>query len=309
MIRSLPAAGRLKSYRKNRSSAGDRVFIFVDCFLLLLFFMLCMYPFYYVFIYSLSNPQEAQKGIYLIPVGLTFTNYIQVFQLQGIFSAAMVSFLRTVIGTVITVACSSFFAYLATKQEMYFRKLIYRFIVVTMYFNSGLIPWYLAMKMYHLNNSFLIYVIPSALSAYYVVLLKTFIEQIPASLEESAKLDGAGYLTIFWRVIFPLSAPILATIAVFAAVGQWNSWFDNYILVSSDSLKTLQLVLYDYLNQASSIAQSTDINDKARYINQQLTPQAIRMTITMVVTLPILFVYPFMQKYFVKGIMLGAVKG
>ncbi len=309
MVKPVPTAGRAHVRRASRSSAGDKVFNIVDSFLLFLFFVLCMYPFYYVLIYSLSNPQEAQKGVYLIPAGFTLANYVQVFELKGIFQSAMVSFLRTIGGTVITVACSSFFAYLVTKQEMYLRKTIYRFLVVTMYFNSGLIPWYLTMKLYHLNNNFLLYIIPSALSAYYVVLLKTFIEQIPPSLEESAKLDGAGYFRIFCRIVFPLAGPILATIAVFASVSQWNNWFDNYILVTNENLKTLQLVLYEYLNQASSIAQSTDINDKARYATQQLTPQAIRMTITMVVTLPILFVYPFLQKYFVKGIMLGAVKG
>lgn len=306
---NISASARAGHWSRRRLTAGDMAFHVVNGLFLFLFFLICVYPFYYMLIYSISNPQQAEKGIYLLPRSLTLINYIHVFQLQGILSAAWVSVMRTVLGTVITVGCSSFFAYLVTKQEMYFRRFIYRFLVITMYFNSGLIPWYLTMKTYHLNNSFLVYIIPGALSAYYVVLLKTFIEQLPPSLEESAKLDGAGYYTIFARIIFPLSKPILATIAIFASVGQWNSWFDNYILVSSEKLKTLQLVLYDYLNQASAIAQSTDIHDKAKAAVGQLTPEAVRMTITMVVTLPILFVYPFMQKYFVKGIMLGAVKG
>lgn len=291
------------------NSLSDKVFNVVDCILLFLFFLICIYPFYYVLIYSLSTPSLANKGITFLPAGFTFYNYACVFKLEGVFSAFVVSVLRTVIGTAITIVCCSLFAYLVSKRIMYFRKFIYRFLVVTMYFNSGLIPWYLAMKYYHLDNNFLLYVVPTAVSAYYIVLLKTFIEQLPPSLEESAKLDGAGYLRIFWSIILPLSKPIVATIAVFSAVGQWNSWFDNYILVQNDSLNTLQLILYNYLNQANTIANSTSIEDKARGIATVMTPQSIRMTITMVVTLPIMLVYPFMQRYFVKGIMLGAVKG
>lgn len=292
-----------------KQSALDRVFNVINCLILFLFFIICIYPFYYVLIYSFSNPALSQKGISLFPVGITLSNYVRVFQLSGILSAAAISVLRTVIGTAITIICCSFFAYLVSKEIMYFRKVIYRFLVITMYFNSGLIPWYLTMRTYHLNDNFLLYIIPTAISAYYIVLLKTFIEQLPPSLEESAKLDGAGYFKIFWSIIFPLSKPIIATIAVFAAVSQWNSWFDNYILVQNEALNTLQLILYNYLNQADAIANSTSIQDKMRGITSTITPQAIRMTITMVVTLPILFVYPFMQRYFVKGIMLGAVKG
>jgi ABC-type glycerol-3-phosphate transport system permease component len=179
-----------------------------------------------------------------------------------------------------------------------------------MYFNPGLIPWYLTMKAYHLNNNFLLYIIPSAISAYYVVLLKTFFEQMSPSLEESAKLDGAGIFTVFLKIVFPLSKSIVATIAVFASLGQWNEWFSNYILVSDPKLQTLQLILYNYLNEASAIARRMMENkSNTSDVKRKITPTAIRMTITMVVTIPILFVYPFMQKYFVKGIMLGAVKG
>lgn len=163
--------------------------------------------------------------------------------LPGIPLATVVSFARTVIGTAITVMASSFFVYLITQQDMLFRKFVYRFLVITMYFSSGLIPWYLTMKAYGLQNNFLLYVVPSALSTYYVILIKTFMEQLPASLQESAMLDGAGYTKIFVSVIFPLCKPIVATIAVFAAVGQWNSWFDNYLLVTDKDLTTLQLIM------------------------------------------------------------------
>lgn len=175
-----------------------------------------------------------------------------------------------------------------------------------MYLNAGLIPWFLTMRMYHLNNNFLVYILPGAVSAFYVILIKTYIEQLPQALEESAKLDGAGYITIIMKIIFPLSMPIVATILVFASVGQWNSWFDNYILVQNKGLKTLQLVLYEYLQQANAISSdSHTLSLRAKVVS----PKSVKMTITMLVTLPILIVYPFMQRYFLKGIMMGAVKG
>ena len=294
---------------KHKLSAWDIVFYAFTFFLMILMMFLCLYPFYYVFIYSISDPSAAQKGLTFLPREVTLSNYAQVFRLEGISGALIVSVLRTVVGTSLTILCCSFFAYLVTKGNMIGRKIVYRMVVVTMYFNSGLIPWYLTMKAYQLNNTFWVYVIPTAVSAYYVVLLKTFIEQLPSSLEESARLDGAGYLRCFASIVFPLSKPIVATITVFAAVAQWNSWFDNYILVSERSLKTLQLILYDFLNQASAIASMSNSERTQGVAAIQITPEAVRMTITMVVTLPILFVYPFMQKHFVKGIMLGAVKG
>lgn len=271
--------------------------------------IVCIYPFYYILIYSLSDPVEALKGVYLLPKKLTLDNYVRISALKGILNSAVVSTLRTVIGTVVTVLCCSFLAYLVTKKEMYFRKIIYRMLVVTLYFNAGLIPWYLTMKMYHLNNNFLLYILPHAISAYYVILIKTYIEQIPPAMEESAKIDGASYPIIFLKVIFPLSMPIIATIAVFSAVSQWNTWVDNYFLVENPRLRTLQLVLYYYLSEANRIATSSARELSSGEAVKKLSPQAIKMTITMVVILPIIFVYPFLQRYFVKGIMMGAIKG
>ncbi|QTH41106.1 carbohydrate ABC transporter permease [Cohnella sp. LGH] len=269
----------------------------------------CTYPFYYILIYTISDPVKAAGGLLLLPKGLNFVNYEKLLQTPALYSTAVISIFRTVIGTIITVACCTFFSYIVTKQELYFRKFIYRFVVITLYFNAGLIPWYLTMRFMHLDNNFLLYVLPSAISGFYIVLIKTYIEQLPAALEESAMMDGAGYWTVFNKIIVPLSLPIIATIVVFAAVGQWNAWQDNYFLVSKPSLQTLQVMLYNYLNSAAAMANMnpSDLLDKSAA--HKLTPESIKMTMTMIVTLPILFVYPFMQRYFVKGIMLGAVKG
>jgi len=294
---------------KKRISKADVIFHSINYSLLTLLLIVTIYPFYYIFIYSISDSFEAQKGVYLWPAGFSLDAYESALRLRGISDAAIVSVSRTLIGTVITVLCSAFFAYLITKREMPFRKAIYRFVLITMYFNAGFIPWYLTMKAYGLQNTFLLYVLPSALVGFYIILIKTFMEQLPPSLEESAKIDGAGYFKIFTHIVFPLSMPIIATIAVFAAVGQWNTWFDNFFLVSDPKLQTLQLLLYNFLSQTSSLAGMTGEELTQTGQVKVMTPQSVQMTITMLVTLPIVVVYPFLQRFFVKGIMLGAVKG
>lgn len=274
---------------------------------LLLFMLVCLYPFYYILIYSLSDTNQVVRGITLLPRGFTLLSYARIFEISGILNATLISVLRTVAGTALTVFCCSLFAYLMTVEKFPARKAVYRFVFITMYFNAGLIPWYLLMKYLKLNNSFLLYVLPGAMNAFYIVLIKTYIEQLPRSMEESAKIDGAGYFLIYRKIIFPLCVAVVATIVVFTAVGQWNSFLDNYFLVSDKKLFVLQYLLYQYLSSASSVPSVNDIN--SGYAARALSPMTIKMTITMVVSIPIVLVYPFAQKYFVKGIMMGAIKG
>ena len=210
------------------------------------------------------------------------------------------------------VAASAFIGYLVTQQEMWGRKVWYRFIVITMYFNAGLIPWFLNMQMLGLTNTYWAYIIPGIVAPYNIILVKTYIESIPNELEESAKIDGASHIRIFAQIIWPLSKPILATIAIFGAVGNWNSFTDSLILMSSKpELYTLQHRLYIYLNQASNLSalmqSGGSVSDSA--VKSALSGKVIKYTISMVTVIPILVVYPFMQRYFEKGIMLGAVKG
>lgn len=302
----------MKKIKKSPAVIAYQIFNYT---LLILLTLICVYPFWYMLIYTLSDPSIADvKTPILLPAGFTLTNYVQIFEISGFFHALMISVLRTVIGTAATVFACSFLGYLFTKNEMPGRKFLYRALVLTMYISGGLIPTFLLIRSYGLLNNFLVYILPMMVSAYNIILIKTFIEQLPQSLEESAVIDGAGYFTVFCRIIFPLSAPIIATVAVFAAVGHWNSWFDNYIYAgNNENLKTLQYLLYNYLNQAqqmanqikNSIAGGGAIDAAATAIS----PKGVRMTITVLASLPIFAVYPFMQKFFVKGIMLGAVKG
>lgn len=291
-------------------SNAYRAFNAFNLGVLLVFTFLCLYPFYYMLIYTLSDPLESMKGIAFLPRNITLSNYDKVFRLQSIPQAALISVFRTVFGSLATLLCSSFFAYLVSKPQMYFRKIIYRGTIITMYISGGLIPTFLTISFYGLRNSLLVYLLPSLIAAYYVVLIKTFIESIPGSLEESATIDGAGIIKCWWFIIFPLSKPISATILVFAMVGHWNSWFDAHIYMSNAHLHPLSYILYKYLQESSTIAKLVaQLNKNAAFNAITLTPESVRMTITAVVTIPILIVYPFMQRFFVKGIMMGAIKG
>lgn len=280
---------------------------YVVCSILLL---ICTYPFYYILIQSFSDPDLSARNIVtLYPLGFTFKNYAEVFALRGLPLASIVSVGRTVIGTVVTLFFTSIMAYTLTKQELPARKIFYRITITSMYLNAGLIPWYIVMRNYGLKDSFLLYVLPGAVSVFSLILIKTFMEQIPPALEESALVDGAGYFTIFVKIMLPLSKPVIAAVAIFTAVGQWNSWMDNLLLINNASLNTLQYVLLQYLNQAEMIASQLELGGGAAMSGYHLSPFSLRMTVTMVVTFPVLLIYPLVQKYFVSGIMLGAVKG
>lgn len=278
-----------------------------------LFTLLCIFPFYYIFINSISSNNAVSVGkVLFYPIGIHFNNYIEIFKIKTLPQAAMVSVARTVLGTIITVISASFMGYCLTKQEYWNRKFWYRFMIATMYFSAGVIPMYLTYKFLRLVNSFGVYALPCFAQSFNMVLCKTYIESIPTSLEESAEIDGAGYIMRYVRIIMPLALPILATISIFAAVGQWNAFMDTVLYVSKTKLFTLQYTLNLYLRQANALANllKTDSTLAGEMdLSKLLTPTSVRFTITMVTVLPILVVYPFFQKYFIKGIMIGAVKG
>lgn len=294
---------------KIEKSSSRVAFEFFNYIFLTLFSFICIYPFYYIFIYSISLPEKAgQGGLYFLPKGFTLMGYQQILSQNNIWHAALVSVTRTVVGTGIAVFCTAMFSYVLTQKLLKFRKAIYRLLVMTMYVNAGIIPYYITMKAYGLKDNLLLYILPGAISAFNLVLVKTYIEQIPSSLEESASIDGAGPFRIFIRIIFPLCKPILATIAIFTAVGQWNTWFDNFLLADKPNLETLQYLLLKYISQQSA-NMATQTTNWAALSEVKMTPISIQMTVTMIVTLPVLFIYPMFQKHFAKGIMIGAVKG
>lgn len=294
---------------KTKNTPGRVVFSIFNYVIFGLLVLLCLYPLWYIFVQSLSSSNIAGKGI-LLPYKTSFVNYTIVFKLPGVFPALGVSIARVVIGTGMTVISCMMLGYLFSKREMVCRKFLYRMLTLTMYVSGGLIPCYLTFKAYGMLNTFWVYILPSMLNAYYVILIKTFVEQLPASVEESAMLDGAGTLTIFFRIIMPMSLPIMATIAVYAAVAQWNSWFDNLIYnFGNEKLTTMQYLLYQYLSEAERLAKQLAESSAETSLQNVLTPKGIKMTVTIITVVPVLLIYPFLQRYFIKGIMIGAVKG
>ena len=300
--------------KRKRYSGSDISFNIVNYLIFGLFTLICVYPFYYLIINTISaNDLSANGAINFLPKGFHVENYKQVLQLSGLGTAALVSLGRTVIGTVCTVLASAFLGFMFTQEKMWGRKFLYRFMVITMYFNAGLIPMFITMKTLHLTNTFWVYVIPAIVQPFNIILVKTYVESIPKALQEAAEIDGAGIMRIFVKIILPACTPIMATVAIFSAVGQWNSFQDTLIYITDQKLYSLQYLLYTYINQASSLAAMVKNNagtamNMAAIATQQ-TPTSIRMTVSVIVVLPILFVYPMFQRFFVKGIMIGSVKG
>lgn len=297
---------------KKYAGLGDRLFSVFNILFLGIFMVVCCVPFYYIFINTISdNSLVTANQIRIIPKGIHLENYINVFQLKGLGTAVFTSVARTVLGTFATVAGSTVVGYTISKPEFWCRKFWYRFMVVTMYFSAGMIPSYLNIRNLGLMNSFWVYIIPGIAAPYNMILVKTYIENLPQSLEEAAYIDGAGYLKRFIHVVLPLSKPIIATISIFSAVGQWNSFMDTVLYMSGGKYQTLQSMLYQYLNHTQRLADliKSGVEVNSSMIESSYNILSVRYTVASITILPILFVYPFFQRYFTKGIMIGAIKG
>lgn len=306
----------MKNLRQKRKPlhGKDVTFQIINYLLFGLFTIICIYPFYYLVINTISaNDLSAGGEINLIPRGIHFENYKNLLELKGLGPAALISFAKMIIGTTLTVIGSAFLGFMFTQERMWKRRFWYRFVVITMYFNAGLIPLFITMKNLHLTNTFWVYVIPTIVQPFNIILVKTYVESLPKALQEAAEIDGAGIFKIFCRIILPTCTPILATVAIFSAVNQWNSYQDTLIYITDQKLYSLQYLLYIYINQANSLASmiknSSGAALSSAFIATQQTGTSIRMTVSVIVVLPILFIYPMFQRFFVKGIMIGSVKG
>ena len=299
----------------DRLSPGDRVVSVVTYIVYAIFAFVCAYPFYYIIINSISANNLSERGKVLFwPMEVHFKNYSRMVSIPGLLDAAKISVLRTLVGTVLTVLTASFLGYMFTRETMWKRKLWFRFVAVTMYFNAGIIPWVICMRNLGLNNNFWGYIFPMVVQPFYIILCKTYCESLPKELQDAAEIDGAGTLRLFLSIILPVIKPILATIAIFAAVNQWNAFQDNLLLMpNKPELNTLQYKLFQYISQASSLKQlvsnTTNSNAVMAGLATAATATSIRMSVTVVVVLPVMLIYPFFQRFFTKGIMIGAVKG
>ena len=277
---------------------------------LLFIFIVTFFPFWQIFILSINDAGDSLKGgLLLWPRELNFSSYKAVFQNEEILSSLGVTVTRTVIGVPLTVFCVAMLAYVLSKTELVHRRAINFFFVFTMYFSGGLIPTYMVIKALGLIDNFFVFIFPGLVNIYWMILVRTYIEGLPKELFEAAASEGAGEFTIFMRVVLPLSMPVLATILLFSAISHWNAWYDSYIYTYKPQLKTLQAVLVKILNQyqtGAMVSQAQQMANEAK--KMPVSSESIRMTVTMVATIPIILVYPFLQKYFTSGITLGAVK-
>jgi putative aldouronate transport system permease protein len=309
-----PYRSRVDKRSGFKLSTTDKLISVLIYTLFSLFALICVYPFYSIIINTISaNDLSARGDVVFYPKGIHFQNYLDVFKIPGLGHAALVSVSRTVIGTTLTVGASAFLGFMFSQEDMWGRRFWYRFTVITMFFNAGIIPWYLTMRSLHLTNNFLAYILPVIVAPFFIILVKTFVESTPKELQQAASIDGAGTMTIFFQVMLPICKPILATVAIFAAVDQWNAFQDTLLLVTDSKLYSLQFILYNYINQASSLSTMVNLQNAGSTAMATLatkqTTTSIRMTVTIIVVAPILLIYPIFQRFFVKGIMIGAVKG
>jgi putative aldouronate transport system permease protein len=274
--------------------------------LLLIVAVITLYPFLYAVSYSFSSANRvAVENVVLFPVGPTLDNYRSVFRMQRIYTAAGISVFRTVAGVLWACVITGLAAWALTRKDMPGNRLIALLLLVPMYISGGLIPTYTLMYQLNLFNNPLVYILPNGFYAFNMLLMRTYFDTLPRELEESARIDGAGELTIFFKIILPLSMPIFAVIAMFVGVWQWNAWFDAQLYITNPLLKPLQNVLQALIRESSVDLQSIMTG---RVQQRTVSPETIRMTMLVVTTLPIMLVYPFFQKHFVRGVLIGAVK-
>ena len=294
--------------RKIKSTTSDKVFTVFNTIIMVLFVVITLYPVLNTLAVAFNDGTDALRGgIHIWPRMWTMNNFTTVLQKENLLTGAKISVLRTVLGTLFSLFLNAVLAFIISRKEFVFQRSLSLFWVITMYVNGGLIPVFLLYKALGLTNSFWVYVIPGAISCYNMLVIRTYMNNsIPNSLVESAQIDGAGYTTIFVKIISPLCKPVYATVALFSAVGQWNSWFDAMLYNRmSEKYTTLQ---YELMKLLSSVTNQGTSAEAMKNAAGAFTPTSVRAAATILTMLPIVCLYPFLQKYFVQGLTLGSVK-
>jgi putative aldouronate transport system permease protein len=293
--------------KKRKLSKADIAFYTFNSIFMAAFVIVTLYPVLNTLAISFNDGLDALRGgIYLLPRKFSVKNYITVFNKDDLLVGAYISVARTVVGTALSLIACAILAFIVSRKNFIFAKQLSLFWVITMYVNGGMIPIFLLYKGLHLTNTFWVYVIPGMVSAFNMLVIRTYMNGIPNSFEESAQLDGAGYTTIFLNIISPLCKPVYATVALFVAVYQWNSWFDVMLYNRmSDKLTTLQ---YELMKLLASVTSQSTSAQSMKNSTSSITPTSIRAAATIVTMLPIICIYPFLQQYFVSGLTLGGVK-
>jgi putative aldouronate transport system permease protein len=295
-----------QTYIKN--SLGGRIFDFFNITFMLVFAFVMLYPFWNQLVVSFNEGIDtARGGLYFWPRKFTLDNYLYMFNNSNLGRGAIISVLRVVVGTATTLFCSGLLAYVTTVRWFSGRRFLRIVFLITLYFGGGLVPTFLLYSKLGLLDTFTVYWLPGLFNAYYMLLIASYMYNLPDSLAESARIDGCGELSIYLRIIAPLCAPVFAAVAVFSAVGHWNSWFDVILYNSSGKWDTLQVYLRKILLDVEQISKLQN-EQKQMAEMRNLTPLSVRAATTMIVTIPIIFTYPFFQRYFISGITIGAVK-
>lgn len=294
------------------NSRGDRVMVAFIYVFLTVFSLSTLYPFLNAIAISLNEGLDTAKGgITLWPRSFTLENYEVVFQDERLMSGFIISVLRTVVGTISAILATAIFAYGMTKRELMGRKFYMLMCIFTMYFSGGLIPTFLLIRNLGMFNSFWVYIIPSLIGVWNMIIFRTFFQGLPQGLEESAKIDGCGNWGTLFRIVLPLSGPVIATLSLFTAVGHWNEWFIASIYISKEELLPIQTILKQILASNIVSEQTANLDAAAQAHMAQaktVTSKSLSMATMMVATIPIVLVYPFVQKYFVKGVLVGSLK-
>ncbi|XEC95401.1 carbohydrate ABC transporter permease [Paenibacillus tarimensis] len=292
---------------RNRRTAGETIFDSVTIAAMLVICFMTLYPIWYVLVNSFNDGQDAMRGgIYWWPRIISLDNYQAVFENKGIMTAMGVTVAKTVIGTALHVFFTAMVAYAFSRRDLIGRNIYMLGGTFTLFFSGGLIPYYLLIRDLGLLDNFLVYIIPALFNFFDLIIFVSFFREIPSGLQEAAKIDGANDFSIFVRVILPVSMPVVATIALFHGVYQWNDYFTGMIFINNMDLQPIQTFLYRVVAQSSS---SQIVAAAGGGINRSVTSQSVKLATMVVTTLPIVFVYPFLQKYFVKGLMIGSIKG
>lgn len=293
---------------KIKVSKSERIFDFINIIVMILMVIVTVYPFYYVLICSVSEGEQllSARGFIMKPLGLNFEAYKAVFKNPNILTGYRMTLIFLVLGTTINIILTSIGAFLLTRKNFAIKNILGCMMIFTMYFSGGLIPTYLLVSnTLHLGDTIWALVLPGAISTYNLIIMRSNFAAIPRSLEESAEIDGANDIVVLIRIILPLSIPSIAVMVLFYGVSHWNAWFNAMLYMRTRSNYPLQLILREILlmNETSSMSGGAAAGDA------YMIGENIKYATIMVATIPILLVYPFIQKYFVKGIMVGAVKG
>lgn len=292
-----------ESVRRYRWTRENVIFDGIVWLLLILIFLVIAYPFYYIVVASFNEGYDFMRGgVYFFPRRFTLGNYINLLSQAKWINAFKISFFRTIAGAFLTVVATCLVSYALSRQELMFGR-VYKFLVIfAMYVSGGLIPYYITLRNLGLLNTVWVYIIPSMLNLFFIMVGINFFSSIPVSLIESARLDGASEFGIFFKIVAPVSRPFIATLTLFSAVNQWNAWLDSAYYVNSEGLRT---VAYRMMSEINQTLGATATGGAVVNTSTAMTTQASAMVVSM---FPIMCVYPFLQKYFVKGIMIGAVK-